>query len=1684
MGQAVTSRVAATFSEAIQPSSVTFVLVDSSSSTVPATVSYDPSSYSVTLTPNAYLSTSQTYTATLSGATDLAGNVMTGSLIWSFSTGSMSVGARTVDANGVESYSVTSVFQGPQSMTVRVLEPTSPAPGQPHRLLYVLPVEIGVTSLSSAYSDGLEQLRLLGIPNQFNMTLIAPSFNYMPWYGDNITNSQYLMESFVINDLMPFGDTFAKGTEILPRLAIGFSKSGNGVLFLILRHPNVFSAVAAWDSPAQLNSLNTFAPDLQTNFGTQANFNLYNIPSLVASGAAPFTQQNRLWVSGDQGLYTPDMELLHNELSTAFIPHTFVEGGPRVHSWASGWLQGAVTALDAVSIVRSNGQPSGMLPSGVAQTSISLNTDQKATCRFASSAGIPYASMPYPFATTGGTSHSTPVTGLINGGIYSFFVRCQDSLGNSNPEDFSIVFSVANPGDATPPARSNGQPTGVLAAGTTQTNLSLATDEDAICRYATAAGTAYASMVNTFSSTGGTAHSTVVNGLVSGGNYKYYVRCEDASGNTNPDDFVINFFTVSSDPASSGFVGVESPLSEGGMWSTSGSWGSMSKNNGAYGPGTDLARLANPVVSADQFSEITFDQNLGSTSWVGVTTRVQGAGNGSSYLAIAYNGQVLLFRTDDNGGLSWTQLAGASVDITAAPRDLRLESQGANHRVYFNGVQLINYTASGTVYMTGQPGIAVYENASTAEILTFTGGSLGGSAPPRTTPPVRSNGEPAGVLVGATQANLSLFTDENATCSYATVAGTAYASMVNVFTTTGGTAHSTPVSGLSIGGTYNYYVRCQDDSGNTNPDDFVISFSVGVAGSDPESSGFVGVESPLSEGGMWSMSGSWGSMSKNNGAYGPGTDMARLATPMVSADQFSEITFDQNLGSTSWVGVITRVQGAGNGSSYLAIAYNGGVQLFRVDDSGGLNWTQLAAANVDITAAPRDLRLESQGANHRVYFNGVQLINYTESAPVYTTGQPGVAVYENASTAKILTFTGGSLSGSGSGSGSGSPRTTPPVRSNGEPAGVLVGATQANLSLFTDENATCSYATVAGTAYASMVNVFTTTGGTTHSTGVSGLVSGTTYNYYVRCQDSSGNTNPDDYAITFTVGVAGSDPASSSFIGVESPLSEGGMWNKPGAWGSMSKNNGAYGSATNMAGLANPVVSADQFSEITFDQNLGSTSWVGVTTRVQSASNGSCYLAIAYNGQVLLFRTDDTGSLNWTQLAGASVDITAAPRDLRLESQGANHRVYFNGVQLINYTESAPVYTTGQPGVAVYENASTAKILTFTGGSLSGSGSGSGSPRTTPPVRSNGEPAGVLVGATQANLSLATDENATCRYATVAGTAYASMVNTFSTTGGTAHSTGISGLVGGATYSYYVRCQDGSGNINPDDYAITFTVGVVGSDPASSSFIGVESPLSEGGMWNKPGAWGSMSKNNGAYGSATNMAGLANPVVSADQFSEITFDQNLGSTSWVGVTTRVQSASNGSCYLAIAYNGQVLLFRTDDTGSLNWTQLAGASVDITAAPRDLRLESQGANHRVYFNGVQLINYTESVAVYTTGQPGVAVYENASTAKILTFTGGSLSGSTTPGISSANSATFTAGTAGSFAITTTGTPTPSLAETGTLPSGVTFQYDGNGTATLSGTPSSGSGGTYSLTITASNGVGTNASQSFTLAVNLP
>src|SRR4051812_15096571 len=64
--------------------------------------------------------------------------------------------------------------------------------------------------------------------------------------------------------------------------------------------------------------------------------------------------------------------------------------------------------------------------------------------------------------------------------------------------------------------------------------------------------------------------------------------------------------------------------------------------------------------------------------------------------------------------------------------------------------------------------------------------------------------------------------------------------------------------------------------------------------------------------------------------------------------------------------------------------------------------------------------------------------------------------------------------------------------------------------------------------------------------------------------------------------------------------------------------------------------------------------------------------------------------------------------------------------------------------------------------------------------------------------------------------------------------------------------------------------------------------------------------------------------------------------------------------------------------------------------------------------------------------------------------------TPPQFTSGPAATFPQAIYGSFTITTSGTPTPTITETGKLPGGIKFKDNGNGTATLFGRPGNGNG----------------------------
>ncbi len=251
------------------------------------------------------------------------------------------------DANGVASYAVTSADDG-GTQVIRILAPTNPAPGVPHNFLYVLPVEAG---LGTQYGDGLQTLRGLDAQDQYNLTIIEPSFGIEPWYADNPNDPTLQYETFMTKDLVPWVTQNLALTGHEQNWLIGFSKSGIGADDLILKHPDVFTLAAAWDFPADMSSFSQFGSSSANSYGTDANFqtNYRLTPAFVDRTQDAVPESNRLWIGGYAAFQT-DMTDYDALLTSDGIAHTTETPQLVVHRWDSGWVPIALAALSQDSV--------------------------------------------------------------------------------------------------------------------------------------------------------------------------------------------------------------------------------------------------------------------------------------------------------------------------------------------------------------------------------------------------------------------------------------------------------------------------------------------------------------------------------------------------------------------------------------------------------------------------------------------------------------------------------------------------------------------------------------------------------------------------------------------------------------------------------------------------------------------------------------------------------------------------------------------------------------------------------------------------------------------------------------------------------------------------------------------------------------------------------------------------------------------------------------------------------------------------------------------------------------------------------------------------------------------------------------------------------------------------------------
>ncbi|MCY3022488.1 MAG: hypothetical protein NTW87_26200 [Planctomycetota bacterium] len=245
------------------------------------------------------------------------------------------------DADGVRHFTINSPYQS-QPTTLRILAPADAGSAEQRRLLFVLPVE---AKEEHHYGDGLTEIRKLDLHNKHKLVAVAPSFAQLPWYADHPGDAGIRQESYMLKVVLPAVDQLYPA-RTARRLLLGFSKSGWGAFGLILRHPELFDAASAWDAPLMKAKPDQFG--MGDIFGTQENFEAYQITRLLKEQSKPFQKTKRLALSGYEN-FRPQVQQAHALMESLGILHDYADGPLRKHMWGSGWVEESVKYLDAMA---------------------------------------------------------------------------------------------------------------------------------------------------------------------------------------------------------------------------------------------------------------------------------------------------------------------------------------------------------------------------------------------------------------------------------------------------------------------------------------------------------------------------------------------------------------------------------------------------------------------------------------------------------------------------------------------------------------------------------------------------------------------------------------------------------------------------------------------------------------------------------------------------------------------------------------------------------------------------------------------------------------------------------------------------------------------------------------------------------------------------------------------------------------------------------------------------------------------------------------------------------------------------------------------------------------------------------------------------------------------------------------
>ncbi len=200
---------------------------------------------------------------------------------------------------------------------------------------------------------------------------------------------------------------------------------------------------------------------------------------------------------------------------------------------------------------------------------------------------------------------------------------------------------------------------------------------------------------------------------------------------------------------------------------------------------------------------------------------------------------------------------------------------------------------------------------------------------------------------------------------------------------------------------------------------------------------------------------------------------------------------------------------------------------------------------------------------------------------------------------------------------------------------------------------------------------------------------------------------------------------------------------------------------------------------------------VNATVTVNSADTTAPVLSEV--SAVASTTSDNTPSYTFSSTEAGTISYGGSCRSSRTTATAGNNTITFNRLANGTYSDCT-ITVTDSSGNA----SQPLTVSTFT---VSADNSDHDAP-----ALSNGYPSGDLPADTsQVTLRVRTNENADCRYSMNADSSYDSMTP-FANTGGNNHEVTINNLSPGNSYVYYVKCSDGHGNRNNNDYSIAFSI--------------------------------------------------------------------------------------------------------------------------------------------------------------------------------------------------------------------------------------------------------------------------------------